>query len=159
MRLLVVAALAALACGAKKNADATPPRPQPRVVVEAASGARPAVDAELARTAAEQQRGLMHRESLGAEAGMLFVFDREQEHVFWMENTLIPLDMIFIDDEGRIVGLVERGTSNEPEVLVGDWYVKLSNAKCQFWLYVTFTVLLALVHPVFTVYSVFVCAT
>ena len=113
MRPLAVAVLVALvACGARKSADATPPKPQPqpqpRVVVETAAGARHAVEVELARTPAEQQQGLMHRQSLPPDAGMLFLFDREQDHAFWMENTLIPLDMIFIDDGGRVVGIVEN---------------------------------------------------
>jgi uncharacterized protein len=107
-RLAAFALVALVACGARKSADATPPKPQPRVVVETAAGARHAVDVELARTQEEQRQGLMHRQSLPPDAGMLFVFDREQDHAFWMENTLIPLDMIFVDDEGGIVGIVEN---------------------------------------------------
>src|SRR5262252_5443292 len=47
---------------------------------------------ELALTPAEQERGLMYRQALATDAGMLFVFDRTSMHTFWMKNTLIPLD-------------------------------------------------------------------
>ena len=71
---------------------------------------------ELALTPAEQERGLMFRQSLGADEGMLFVFDRQFVHTFWMKNTLIPLDMLFIDSDRRIVGIVENA---EPQTLSG----------------------------------------
>ncbi len=84
--------------------------PGARVVVETASGARHAVRVELARTDAERARGLMWRERLAPDAGMLFLFDESAPHGFWMKNTLIPLDMIFIGEDGRIVGIVESAT-------------------------------------------------
>ena len=102
----------ALACASKKGAD--PAVPLPRVVVETSSGARHAVDVELARTEPERRKGLMDRPSLPDDAGMLFIFDETSVQSFWMKNTLIPLDMIFIDDEGRIAGIVE---SAEPRTL------------------------------------------
>jgi hypothetical protein len=63
---------------------------------------------EVARTPDELARGLMHRTSLAEGAGMLFVFPETAEHTFWMRNTLIPLDMIFIDEDRLVVGVVEN---------------------------------------------------
>ena len=54
------------------------------------------VKAELALTKAEAEKGLMHRENLPENAGMLFVFNEETPHYFWMKNTFVNLDMIFI---------------------------------------------------------------
>ena len=68
---------------------------------------------ELAITPEEQARGLMFRETMGRNAGMLFVYDRETPVSFWMRNTRIPLDMIFVDDEGRVIKV-------HPEAVPGD---------------------------------------
>ena len=71
---------------------------------------------ELALTPADQNRGLMFRQSLGADEGMLFVFEQQSVHTFWMKNTLIPLDMLFIDKDRRVVGIVENA---EPQTETG----------------------------------------
>jgi hypothetical protein len=61
------------------------------------------IQAEIADEPAEQQRGLMFRESLPPGFGMLFVFDQEQPLGFWMKNTLIPLDIMYFDADGKLV--------------------------------------------------------
>lgn len=57
---------------------------------------------ELAVTPEERARGLMGREEMAPEAGMLFIYEAPQQVRFWMEGTPLPLDMIFADDSGRV---------------------------------------------------------
>lgn len=63
---------------------------------------------EIADTPAETSRGLMFREELAPDAGMLFDFLEERPTSFWMQNTLIPLDMLFIKADGEIVRIHEN---------------------------------------------------
>ncbi|MFH1431679.1 MAG: DUF192 domain-containing protein [archaeon] len=65
------------------------------------------VDVELAVTPDEIMTGLMNREHLPQSRGMLFIFEDEGVHMFWMKNTLIPLDIIWMDPFGKII-YVER---------------------------------------------------
>ncbi len=66
------------------------------------------VTAEVVRDEKDRARGLMFRKQLADRAGMLFVFDRQEPQYFWMKNTYIALDMIFIDEQMKVVGLVEN---------------------------------------------------
>ena len=63
---------------------------------------------EIADNDAERAKGLMYRKELPEGQGMLFDFHREQEVSFWMQNTYIPLDMIFIRGDGRILRVAEN---------------------------------------------------
>ena len=63
---------------------------------------------EVVDTPAGRQKGLMFRESLPEKTGMLFVFPNEAQRSFWMRNTLIPLDMIFIKSDKTVLGIVEN---------------------------------------------------
>ena len=63
------------------------------------------IEVEIADDADERQRGLMYRESLEENQGMLFVYPEQRTLGFWMKNTLIPLDIAYIDREGRIVDI------------------------------------------------------
>ena len=60
---------------------------------------------EVADDDASRETGLMNRDSMGARHGMLFVFDREQPLNFWMKDTRIPLDILFLDGRGRVVSI------------------------------------------------------
>ena len=62
---------------------------------------------EVARTEEDRARGLMERKSLGKNEGMLFIFDEEGYHGFWMKNTRLPLSIAFITREGKIVSITD----------------------------------------------------
>jgi len=93
--------LVAVACGGATRTAATPtPAPSgPRVVLPSGAVYR----VEVARTLDEQAQGLMFRESLPERTGMLFLFANGDPHKFWMKNTMIPLDMIWMDGTGRVL--------------------------------------------------------
>lgn len=63
---------------------------------------------EIAATPEKRERGLMYRRELPSDHGMLFIFPAEKVNSFWMKNTPIPLDMIFISRERKIVGIVQE---------------------------------------------------
>jgi hypothetical protein len=63
---------------------------------------------ELALTQEQRSRGLMFRQELASDRGMLFLYDRVGEHAMWMANTLIPLDMLFIKPDGEVVHIARR---------------------------------------------------
>lgn len=63
---------------------------------------------ELAQTPRQRAQGLMFRRRLGPDRGMLFLYNRDQVISMWMKNTVIPLDMLFMDGAGRVVSLHER---------------------------------------------------
>lgn len=65
------------------------------------------ISAEVAATDRERAIGLMHRTQMGTHEGMLFIFERPGVQCFWMKNTLIPLSIAFIDDDGTIVNTDE----------------------------------------------------
>lgn len=86
-----------------------------RVLFAVAEKTPVSVTVEVARTEADWTRGLMHRKHLAENAGMLFIFPDEERRQFWMKNTLISLDMIFLDHDRRIVGIVENATPGSLE--------------------------------------------
>lgn len=63
------------------------------------------IRAELAQTADQRATGLMHRKSMGANDGMLFVFEQPRQQCFWMKNTLLPLSIAFLSDDGTVVNI------------------------------------------------------
>ena len=63
------------------------------------------IQAEVAQTPGQRNIGLMNRPTMGANEGMLFVFDQPAEQCFWMKNTLLPLSIAFLADDGTVVNI------------------------------------------------------
>ena len=81
--------------------------PKSKLTIATAKGAHK-FNIEMAVSRDQQAQGLMFRKSLPADAGMLFDYKRRQRITMWMKNTFIPLDMLFIAADGRIVNIYER---------------------------------------------------
>jgi uncharacterized protein len=73
------------------------------------------VKAEVVRSQHDMARGLMYRRSLPEDSGMLFDLGVRADHKFWMHNTCIPLDLLYVDDDGLIVGIVENAPTLNDE--------------------------------------------
>jgi uncharacterized membrane protein (UPF0127 family) len=71
---------------------------------------------EVAQTEQQRNLGLMHRKTLGQNAGMWFVFDRSHPYCFWMKNTLIPLSIAFVNENNVIVDLFDMKPLSETPV-------------------------------------------
>lgn len=78
------------------------------LILHTADGTERTFDVELAVNPRQQAQGLMYRQSLAASAGMLFIYRPAREVSMWMKNTVIPLDMLFIAEDGEIVKIVQR---------------------------------------------------
>jgi uncharacterized membrane protein (UPF0127 family) len=72
---------------------------------------------ELAETPEQMEQGLMFRRSLAPDAGMLFDFKQPTVATMWMRNTLIPLDMLFVDQQGLIVNIVQRAVPESDQTI------------------------------------------
>lgn len=99
--MLLVTGLAAIGSAAACEA-------QPRVVISTQSGSQVAFQVEVADTPAKRELGLQYRKELGVDRGMIFLFAAEAPQTFWMKNTPISLDMIFINRDRKIVGIIEQ---------------------------------------------------
>lgn len=73
----------------------------------------------VADDASERAQGLMFVESMPLMEGMLFIYERPQTASFWMKNTLIPLDMIFVDAQGRIISIHENAVPHDETAIFG----------------------------------------
>lgn len=74
---------------------------------------------EIADTAAEREKGLMFREKLSASAGMLFVYDAPEHAYYWMKNTLIPLDIVFVNSAGTVTRIAADAVPGDETALDG----------------------------------------
>ena len=113
--MLVVFSLAALSCGDDQSSYSASPSPSPeRATTIIDTGDEVVlVDTEVADSPEERSQGLMHRESLDDDEGMMFVYFEEHTGGFWMKNTSIPLSIAFFDRDGTIIEILDMDPCEE----------------------------------------------
>jgi len=122
LALVVLALFSSLSIAAPARAWQAKPKPAPAAAKPSAkldtveiltSRGRARFTVELAVTKAEQERGLMFRKSLAPDRGMLFPYNPPQRAAFWMKNTLIPLDIIYIAPDGRVLSIARNAVPHD----------------------------------------------
>ena len=116
--LAALAASAALAQTPNQRFTTSP------LTIETAGGARHGFTVEFADDDAKRALGLMFRERMAPDAGMLFDFKADQPVAMWMRNTRIPLDMLFVARDGRVVNIRERAVPMSEETISSDGPVR-----------------------------------
>jgi uncharacterized membrane protein (UPF0127 family) len=112
--LLVILLLGACGGAAQESEDpVTGNEAQPVVTIETSDGERVEVRVEVAADTVSRTRGLMERTELAEDAGMLFVFEEEQQLSFWMKDTLIPLSIAYISSGGEIIDIQDMEPLDE----------------------------------------------
>jgi len=99
--LLIIAAVAFLILTQNQHSG------KEQITIINSAGQQIHIYVEIADEWPEMERGLMYRESLPEDEGMLFIFPRSGNYPFWMKNTLIPLDAIYMDENGTIVDILQ----------------------------------------------------
>lgn len=113
---LVLAGLAIALATAPARTQDPMPFAHSELTIETATG-KHHFNIELAETEPQKERGLMFREEMAPDAGMLFVYDSPQVITMWMHNTFIPLDMLFIGADGRIRHIAERAVPRSDKTI------------------------------------------
>jgi len=103
-----VAAIIFLACGVNTTPPPVPTQPAPTAGPRIVFPDNFVVHVEVAADDPTRSQGLMFRDQLAPDRGMIFLFPKSGDYPFWMKNTLIPLDMIWIDDQKRIVHVAQN---------------------------------------------------
>jgi hypothetical protein len=101
---------------APAGCSARPPGPQSGLPVVAVQVGQKTYQCEVATDDASRRQGLMHRQSMPEDHGMLFAFPYEQVLYFWMKNTLIPLDIVYLNRDGKVVAIRQMRPLNESSV-------------------------------------------
>jgi hypothetical protein len=114
-RLIIIAWIATALMPALAACDPTPQV----AIVSADNSKRAAVKVEVADTPDARELGLMYRNHLDADAGMLFIFPNATNAQFWMKNTVLPLDMFFADAGGKVLGIVANAQPYSEALLGG----------------------------------------
>jgi uncharacterized membrane protein (UPF0127 family) len=91
--------------------------PTGSLTIEQKDGDKLVFNIELATTNEQQMRGLMFRETMAANAGMLFLYPQERIITMWMKNTILPLDMIFADRQGVVVSVHANAVPYSEDVI------------------------------------------
>lgn len=110
-RLALLLMLLVQAAGIATAADLVP------LTITGADGTAHVFQVEIAERPDDRARGLMFRDSLAADRGMLFIFPRPERIAMWMRNTRIPLDMLFIGDDGKVAQIHERAVPHSEDII------------------------------------------